>query len=382
MPGFQRPKEVVRIVWKSAAAWPLGYSRHSTQILLALKKLGAHIAYRFVYKDSIVSGHFEEPSKTGNQTIDEMKENVDDPEWPQIVCASADLFDRNTGKYKIGYATTEVNGIPDEWVRAANRMDEVWVLSAFNQTAFAKCGALRPIFIMPAGVDPDIFNPTVPAVPIDNAFVFLSIFEWAERKAPEILLRAFNAEFKRREDVILFFKILVPPWASFDVPAAVDDLHLSPTGGRVIIDLGTYLPARELGSLYRSADCFVLPTRGEGWGLPIYEAMACGLPVIATNWSAPSEYLSDQIAYPLRITRLVTAMDGKYPYCGYQWAEPDQEHLRHLMRHVYEHQAEAREKGRRASEFVLSSLTWQHAAARIMDRLADIHRHFDTPSAP
>ncbi len=372
MSSLEHRTSVIGVVWKSAAKWPLGYSRLSTQLLLALRTLGVRIAYRFVYKDSVVSGDFEEPASTGDPFVDEMKAIPENPAWPQVVCASPDLFHRNTGKYKIGYALTEVNGIPREWVDSANAMDEIWVSSVFNQSGFTQSGVRRPVLVMPDGIDPLVFHPAAPAFPVKGIFVFLSVFEWSERKAPEILLRAFNKTFSRSEEVILFCKILAPPWASFDIPSVVERLELAHTGGRVIIDLGTYLPSQELGSLYRSADCFVLPTRGEGWGLPVYEAMACGLPVIATNWSAPSEHITDEIAYPLRVKRLVTALEGRYPYSGHQWAEPDEDHLRHLMRYVYEHRDEAREKGRMAAELVMGKLTWRHAAERIRDRLAEI----------
>jgi glycosyltransferase involved in cell wall biosynthesis len=46
-------------------------------------------------------------------------------------------------------------------------------------------------------------------------------------------------------------------------------------------------------SLYRSVDAFVLPSRGEGWGRPYMEAMSMGLPVIATNWSGPTEFVNE-----------------------------------------------------------------------------------------
>ena len=49
----------------------------------------------------------------------------------------------------------------------------------------------------------------------------------------------------------------------------------------------------------RAADAFVLPSRGEGWGRPHVEAMAMGLPVIATNWSGPTAYLDEAVGYAL-----------------------------------------------------------------------------------
>ncbi len=60
------------------------------------------------------------------------------------------------------------------------------------------------------------------------------------------------------------------------------------------------LPSTDLPELYRSVHCFVLPSRGEGWGRPHVEAMSAGLPVIATLWSGPEQYMTEQNSYPLR----------------------------------------------------------------------------------
>ena len=50
------------------------------------------------------------------------------------------------------------------------------------------------------------------------------------------------------------------------------------------------------------ADAFVLATRGEGWGLPVMEAMAMALPVIVTNTSGCSQYLTLENSFPLSST--------------------------------------------------------------------------------
>jgi glycosyltransferase involved in cell wall biosynthesis len=73
--------------------------------------------------------------------------------------------------------------------------------------------------------------------------------------------------------------------------------------------------------LYSLADAFVLPTRGEGWGIPVAEAMAMGLPVIVTNYSGPTEYANEENAYLLPVTGLDE----------YDFAVPDESALVELL---------------------------------------------------
>jgi len=224
---------------------------------------------------------------------------------------------------------------------------------------------------MPLGVNPAYFNPKIQSFPVPRVFTFLSTFEWGERKAPEVLLRAFNDEFRSNEETVLVCKVYNQDPA-VNIPRQVGGLGLKDSGGRVVFSINEVVPMHQLGALYRSADCFVLPSRGEGWGLPILEAMACGLPVIATAWSAQTDFIHDLVAYPLAIDGLIPA-EAKCPYYnGFAWAEPSYQQLRALMRHVYENREEAKRKGKRASEEVLSKWTWRHSAEKMIGRLREL----------
>ena len=235
------------------------------------------------------------------------------------------------------------------------------VRSQFNARTFRASGVTRPIHVIPLGIDPGYFNPAIRAPRMSEDFTFLSVFEWGERKAPEVLLRAFNSEFRASDRAVLVCKILnIDP--GVDVFDQIRRLELDPSGGRIHCSLNDVLPTYQLGMLYRSADCFVLTTRGEGWGMPILEAMACGLPVIATDWSAQCDFMNESNAYPLGVDRLIPAV-AKCPYYnGFRWADPSSADLRRLMRYVYQNPEAARAKGTHASQDVLSRWTWDDAA--------------------
>jgi GT2 family glycosyltransferase/glycosyltransferase involved in cell wall biosynthesis len=358
-----------RLGWQSEMNSPNGYAVSSRQLAQALDRHGVQLGYRY-YRDDLTPRTAEpapELYMDGRRSC-LIQERPLDPSEPQVVYAMADAFPRNSGSYRIGYTMLEVDGVPPHWVRHCNEMDEVWVPSTFNAETFRESGVTRPIHVMPLGLDPQYFNPHIVGQRDPRRFTFLSIFEWGERKAPEILLRAFSEEFDHSEDVVLLCKVMNNDIA-VSVRRQVSEMHLRPGGGRIVISENDMVPTYQLGCLYRSVDCFVSCTRGEGWGMPLLEAMGCGLPVIATDWSAQRDFLSTEVAYPLRVERLVPAHARCPLYAGFRWAEPSLEHLRHLMRHVYEHRDEAAEVGRRASAFAHAQFSLDHSAKRIIDRL-------------
>ncbi len=358
------------IGWHSIFNFPTGYAISSRELACALDRQSVHVAYKYVYGPGTVFPR-SEPEASENYVINVIRARPLNSRRIQVIYGQGDVFRSNFGTYKIGFTMLETDRIPAEWVRQANLMDEVWVPSSFNKRTFLDSGVTRPIHIIPLGVDPNYFNPGIAGHPLTGAYTFLSIFEWGERKMPELLLRAFNDEFRSDEPVVLVCKVLnVDP--GVNVRDQVAALGLEARGGRIHLSLNHIVPTYQLGSLYRSADCFVLTTRGEGWGMPVTEAMACGLPVIATDWSAHCDFMNQGNAYPLQVERLVPA-EAKCPYyTGFKWAEPSYRDLRRLMRHVFTNQAEARAKGERASRDVRANWTWDKAAEKIIARIDSI----------
>jgi GT2 family glycosyltransferase len=355
--------------WQSILNFPTGYAMSCREMLRALDRRGVRIVYRYVYGRGTAIP-YDEAGSTGDYLLDVMRSREEPPEPPAaVVYGQADVFSRNRGRLKIGYTMIEVNGFPRDWVEQANGMDEVWVPSEFNRQGFLESGLVRPIYTIPLGVDPHYFHPAIRGhrSPLGE-FVFLSNFEWGERKEPWLLLQVFNDVFSATEPVRLLCKI-VNRDQRVHVGEEIRRLGLKETGGKISFVFNREFPYYQLGSFYRSADCYVSAGRGEGWDMPLMEAMACGLPAIATDWGAHTEFVHEGIAYPLRVKGTVPAV-AKCPYYeGFSWAEPDPDHLRYLLRNVYENQVEARRRGAAAARETAAKWTWDNTARRIVERL-------------
>ena len=102
----------------------------------------------------------------------------------------------------------------------------------------------------------------------------------------------------------------------------------------------------EMAALLASASVHVLLTRGEGWGLPLVQSMALGIPVISTNWSGATAFLNADNGFPVDY-KLVPSTQ-QHGRC----AQPSTAHARKLMRYVFTHPEAVRRKGARAREAV------------------------------
>ena len=353
----------LRVVWQAIWGGRIALSSTAEAVVAEMERNGAYVMLRPV--EHAFAGPVRDPD------LRRASARPVEPDAPQISYVPPDLFDLSHPGYKIGFTMLEVTGIPSDWVQRCNAMDEIFVPSEFNRQTFARNGVQRPITVVPLGLDPARFHPHGPAHKLEGYFTFLSLFEWGERKAPEVLLRAFNAEFDASEKVVLLVKTDNRD-PGVNVAGQVRQMKLQDHRAPIVFLYNQTLPEAQLATLYRSADCFVLPTRGEGWGMPILEAMACGLPVIATDWSAHREFITADNSYPLRVRSFIPARAKCPYYAGFEWADPDIEHLRHLMRYVYQHRDEARHKGMVAAEEVLSRWTWRQTAKKIETRLRQI----------
>lgn len=286
---------------------------------------------------------------------------------------------------RVCYTLWESTRLPKDWVETLDRYtDRIWTATAWGKRIFAANG-LDParIDVVPGGVDPDLFHPGLAptgAVPRDGAYTFLSVGRWEKRKGMADLVRAFDVEFADHENVRLVLAGLHANQLDLDLRAALSPLGLRrPDRLTIIPPVGRHAT---FAGLYTACDAFVAPTRAEGWGLPMIEAMACGLPTIVTGYSGPSAFIGEH-AY--RIDHRLVPIDE--PFFDVSdgdhglWAEPDWAHLRHLMRHVFENRDEARSRGRAGGEHVRSRFSWDRAADKAAQTLRALSDNFHTAPA-
>lgn len=278
--------------------------------------------------------------------------------------------------YIISNTVFEADRIINQWVDLLKDVDQVWVPSSHNYDSFKNSGVKTPIHIFPHGVD-DIYKPTGERIDFgafNGKFKFLTVARWDYRKGLPVLLQAFWEEFRDNDNVCLILKVHWHMNKESLIQKLVE-LKSIAVGGKntaKVLVLCDYFDDPLMVKLYNSCDCFVLPTRGEGFGLPYLEAMACGKPVIATGWGGQTDFLNSDNSYVLKYELEKIDMSENNTQLFFRdymkLAEPDGEHLKSLMRHVYQNQEEAGEKGKRAMQDT-TSYRWENSALKMKEVL-------------
>ena len=144
--------------WRSIINFPSGYAGTCRSLVEAMDHAGLKVSYKYAYGGGTVFP-IEEPSHSSSYIVNCIRNRRFGKARVQVVYAQGDVFEGNTGDVKIGYTMLEVNGLPKEWVRQANEMDEVWVPSHFNVETFINAGVRKPIRVMSLGINPGYFGP-------------------------------------------------------------------------------------------------------------------------------------------------------------------------------------------------------------------------------
>ena len=213
-------------------------------------------------------------------------------------------FEKNIALYE----SETSNFKSSRWTEYINTMDEAWVVNKQMSEASLSSGVESPIRIIPHTFDTSKYDKEykpldIPYMDIENKFVFYFIGEAIRRKNIFALIKAFHLEFDVDEPVDLIIKASKGGMSDDDCgkyikelcDTAKENLKLYPSNDLYKSEFITtgFLDNEKMMRFHKTMDCFVMPSYGEAWCLPAFDAMAMGSTPICTNVGGMSDFLSD-----------------------------------------------------------------------------------------
>jgi len=256
--------------------------------------------------------------------------------------------------------------VPSEHTRDA--IINTWDTSGYDNTQGDKYQDLYDkIKVIPHGVDFSLFKSLEKK---HDKFTFICNKGWRgtswDRGGVQYLLKAFNEEFSKEDKVQLLIKLN----QAYINPQVLQQsiLNLKLMGDRAEFKIFMdSVPQNKLWEFYNMGDTYICPTRSEAFDLGSAEAMACGLPVVATGFGGQIEHMNKENSllcdYKLEVVK------DDIMYEGIEWANIDIQDLRKKMRWCYEHQDEVKKMGEKALEFI-KDFTWDNSAKQILGILS------------
>ncbi len=275
----------------------------------------------------------------------------------------------------------EFGSIPEDWVQPLQAVvDELWVPSQFVRRMYLDAGLEADrVKVVPNGVDLDRFRPDGPTLDAlgsaEGRTRFLFVGGVIPRKGIDVLLSAWVRAFAGRDDV----ELVVKDYGADGIYRRGDRSEVArlaeDRNGPPVVHLTESLTDAEIEALYRSCDVLVHPYRGEGFAMPVLEAMASGLPVIVTAGGPTDEFCPADAGWRLRSSRREFASRelGRFTLVAPAWElEPDVEHLVELLQTALD--AGPQERARRGAlgRDAAAQLSWEAVGGRYAQHVRDL----------
>ncbi|CAN7635394.1 glycosyltransferase [Rhizobium rhizogenes] len=258
---------------------------------------------------------------------------------------------------------------PQYLVDRFNRdLDLVMVTANFIKEGFARSGVTIPIEVVGAGCDhiSKSIDHSLSPLPENGRKRILHVSSCFPRKGIDVLIEAFLRSFRSDDAVELVIKTFPNPDTILSSVLAERQDRLAGAPPITVID--QYYDEAQLQALYRSAAMVVAPSRGEGFALPLAEAMLLNIPVVTTNYSGQLDFCRPDTAWlvDFHMSASRAHVAGSYSL----WAEPSVDHLGAQMRAVLDHPDEARMRCQQAQKLLAAHFTWRSVAVRALAALA------------
>lgn len=269
------------------------------------------------------------------------------------------------------YTQNALGDLPDSWIEALHRADGVIVPGEFDRRVFSRY--FDRVYVAQQSSSKKLFGPS-PRYRKEGSkrFTFMFVGSYSFRKGVDVLLPAFLREFGADEDVELLL------WCAGSGQGEAFNHLLSQIQrinplSHVRLNTGSLSPGW-MRRQYNRVDCVVTLSRGEGWCMPMTEALLCEVPVIAPRSTAMGEYLDDEVAHMVEVEeRAIDGIDDRfgvgfvrqYGKPGNVCYEPDLDGARKALRAVYVDPDEARRRARLGAQRIRQDVSWENAVTSV-----------------
>jgi len=263
----------------------------------------------------------------------------------------------------IGFPIFELNKFNEIETHHLKSLDRIFVCSEWAKDIVTKEIGIKT-HVIPLGVDRAIFPDTATE---SSKTIFLNVGKWEIRKGHDVLVEAFSKAFESSDDVELWM-MCDNPFYSKEENEEWESLYKNSKLGSKIRIIPRQQSQKEVYNIMAQCDCGVFPARAEGWNLELLEMMSCGKQVIATNYSAHSEFCNEKNCHLIEVDELEDAYDGKWFRGQGEWAnlgEPQIEQLISHMQKVHSTKSLNTEGIKTATRF-----SWENTAKEIINAIS------------
>ncbi len=273
----------------------------------------------------------------------------------------ADLSSRLNTLHAYGW---EESGFPSTWVHQFNaQLQGITVMSEHVRKVLIDNGVAIPLETCGLGTEHLLAVEAEPfELPHLRSYCFLHVSSCFPRKGVKELLEAYRLAFTGNDEVTLIIKTFPNPHHS--ISSLVDDFRNSCEQPPHVVVLQDDLTSSQLRYLYSKCHALVAPSKAEGFGLPLAEAMRFGLPVICTAWGGQLDFCTQETAFLVDYA-FEWAESHFEQWCSV-WAKPDVAHLAAVMMRVYRSsQSDLAAKISAAQHLLHHSFSWPRTAERL-----------------